>query len=75
MKTSAAQVVGWVEARPDGGFGHGLSRAETHHSPGLAIEASEQQVARMELAESGVECPRFRKLHPGYLLAACSCII
>ncbi len=24
-------VVGWVEARPDGGFGYGLSRAETHH--------------------------------------------
>ncbi len=23
--------VGWVEARPDGGFGHALSRAETHH--------------------------------------------
>ncbi len=23
--------VGWVEARPDSGFGHGLSRAETHH--------------------------------------------
>ncbi len=22
--------VGWVEARPDGGFRHGLSRAETH---------------------------------------------
>ncbi len=21
---------GWAEARPDGGFGHGLSRASTH---------------------------------------------
>ncbi|MCP4700175.1 MAG: hypothetical protein GY862_25480 [Gammaproteobacteria bacterium] len=27
-----------------------------------------RSVARMELAESGVECPGFRKLHPGCLL-------
>ncbi len=26
--------VGWIEARPDAGFGHGLSRAETHHLRG-----------------------------------------
>ncbi len=32
FQASVARVpVGWVEARPDGGFGHGLSRAETHH--------------------------------------------
>ncbi len=28
---SVARVVGWVEARSDSGFGHGPSRAETHH--------------------------------------------
>ncbi len=28
---SVARVVVWVEARPDSGFGYGLSRAETHH--------------------------------------------
>ncbi len=35
---SAARVVGWVEARPDGGFGHGLSRAETHHLEGGIVD-------------------------------------
>ncbi len=31
ISASIAWVVGWVEAHPDGGFGHGPSRAETHH--------------------------------------------
>ncbi len=31
ISASVARVVGWVEARPDGGFEHGPSRAETHH--------------------------------------------
>ncbi len=37
---SVARVVGWVEARPDGGFGYGPSRAETHHlGAGIVDEA------------------------------------